>query len=74
LVFLSLVGCSNDPAPILTKQQKKIVDSIYNKHLREIRKGTDKDCDHLRDSLYSVYVDSILELRLIEVDQIINDN
>ncbi len=77
IIFISLLfisGClSDETTPQLTPDQKKYVDSVFNSHVRLIRKQSDLACDSLREELFQNYVDSIMELRLIEVDQIIND-
>jgi hypothetical protein len=77
LIFVSIIlftGClSDDTPPQLTSDQKRYVDSVFNSNVRLFRKQSDLACDSLREKLYPQYVDSIMELRLIEVDQIIND-
>lgn len=74
IATLLFMGClSDDTKPKLTSDQKRYVDSVFNSNVRLIRKKSDMACDSIRDLLYQEYVDSIMELRLIEVDQIIND-
>lgn len=74
LMIFIFISCETEgPRTKLNSEEIKMVDSLYSKGLKEARKEADYICQELRDSLYQEYIDSILELRLIEVDQIIND-
>ena len=75
IVFCLYWMSCGDPAPRtkMNREEKRIVDSLYSVELKAIKKETSYTCSDLRDSLFPIFVDSIRELRLIEVDQIIND-
>jgi len=74
VLCLSALSCDNqEPRNKMNKEEKQLVDSLYSAQLRAIKKEMGYHCSDLRDSLFPIYVDSIRELRLIEVDQIINN-
>ncbi len=75
LIFTMLCSScgSDEKRTILNSVERKLMDSVYSNGLKEARIEADRLCVKLRDSLFQEYVDSILELRLIEVDQIINE-
>ncbi len=75
LVFVLLIASCfpQEERTSLTKKERKILDSLYAVELKSLKKSLHEECLSLQDSLYPKYVDSILELRLIEVEQIIND-
>ena len=76
ILFLTLllIGCGQDePRTKLNREERKEVDQRFSDTLSVLKKDADFICDDLREQLYEGFVDSILELRLIEIDQIIND-
>ena len=74
VLTVTLISCEyQEERTKLNSRERKFLDSVYNKRMKTARKQADSICDKLRDSLYDEYIDSIRELRLIEVDQIIND-
>lgn len=70
---LLIAGCEDEkPRTELNEMEKKLLDSLYQDKLNALKTESNYECDALRDSLFQYYVDSIRELRLIEVEQIIN--
>jgi hypothetical protein len=70
-VLLLMVSCSYEPSLELTPNEKILFDSLHRVEFANIRMETDSICKILEDSLYNYYVDSLLEVRLQEVEYLI---
>lgn len=74
LLCVLFIGCDDtEPKQRINAHQRKLLDSLYSVEIKAVKKEAGYICNDLRDSLFPLYVDSIRELRLIEVDQIINN-
>ena len=73
-LYVGLVSCTQDKTHnTMTIEERRYVDSIYSSRLSDLKRETDLACDSIRAAMYDEMVDSIMEIRLIEVEQIIND-
>lgn len=57
----------------LTPAERKQADSLYAVTYKHIKARSDSLCDAIRDSLMIELVDSISEVRLTEVQKLIDD-
>ncbi len=67
LIFLS---CGSDKKEEFTVEEKQLYDSLKIIAFKDIRNRTDRECEKVKDSLYNIYVDSLLNLRREEIEQL----
>ncbi|NNF33905.1 MAG: hypothetical protein HKN68_07340 [Saprospiraceae bacterium] len=70
ILILGIVSCTDPNAGQLTDAQKALVDSLYNRDIDSIRTYYDSLCNYQHDSIFNIAVDSILEVRLREIEQL----
>ncbi len=70
MLFLQ-TACIEEPIE-LDKKARTLVDTLYLRQTKILRVELDSICDHAFDQRVKVAVDSILKLRLKEIDEIIN--
>lgn len=76
-LFLALLvnySCNEEPVRTsLNAEERKIYDSLNIKQGEFIRKYTDSLCLVNRDSLYDFLVDSLLNVRILEIENLVKD-
>ena len=65
-----MASCTDPNAGQLTDAQLALVDSLYNRDIDSIRLFYDSLCTAHHDSIFNQSVDSILEVRLAEIEQL----
>ena len=74
LFFLtSLVACEKKERTDFTYEERVLYDSLKTVAFKDIRSKTDAICISIQDSLFTVYTDSILEVRMAEVNQLFEE-
>lgn len=71
-IFL-LSSCKKDEVKEMTAEERTLYDSLKVIAFKDIRLGTDSACNAVKDSLYSTYVDSLLTLRMLEIQQLFEE-
>ena len=70
LFFCFIVsGCSESSIPDLSSAERKIVDSIYRDEMKDFRPKVEDLCTVLKDSLLPIYIDSMENARLAEIEK-----
>jgi hypothetical protein len=69
-LILGIASCTDPNAGQMTDAQLALVDSLYNRDIDSIRTYYDSLCAYQHDSIFDIAVDSILEVRLKEIDQL----
>ena len=71
LFTLGFSSCS-DPVNIsLSKADNKLVDSMYNLSVREVRTEMDSVCEERQKVWLKTYIDSIKQQRLLEISDLL---
>ena len=70
ILVIGFASCTDPNAGQLTEAQLALVDTLYNRDIDSIRIFYDSLCDAQHDSIFKVAVDSILEVRLKEIEQL----
>jgi hypothetical protein len=73
LWIISFIGCKKEEVKDLTAEEKIIFDSLKIIAFKDIRSHTDTICSRVQDSLFNTYVDSLLTLRMGEIQQLFED-
>lgn len=73
LFLLSFFACEKKERTDLTYEEKVQYDSLKTVAFKDIRSKTDAICSSIQDSLFTVYTDSILEVRMAEVNQLFEE-
>jgi hypothetical protein len=74
LCFLFLPGCKKEERTRLNQRETQILDSLYSSMASKLRKDGDSICKALRDSIFYIKVDSILDIRMAEVQFLLEDD
>jgi hypothetical protein len=74
-VFLSLflfvsIGCKKTSNGDFSTEEKVLYDSLKIIAFKDVRSQTDIICGRAKDSLFNTYVDSLLNLRRAEIEQL----
>lgn len=72
IMFLVL-SCKKDDAKEMTAEEKVLFDSLKIIAFKDIRTKTDSICNGVKDSLFNTYVDSLLTLRMAEIQQLFDE-
>lgn len=72
LLFLSSCGKKVE-RNTLNSGERLVFDSLHVLQAESIRKYVDSLCASNRDSLYAIMVDSVLTIRLLEIENIVRD-
>lgn len=67
---LLIVSCTNRPVSP-SKASRRAIDTIFQQKVIAIQPAMDSICAHVKDSIYNVAVDSILEERMAEMNQLV---
>jgi hypothetical protein len=70
ILLLGIASCTDPSGGQLTDAQLALVDSLYNRDIDSIRTYYDSLCTYQHDSIFDIAVDSILEVRLREIEQL----
>ena len=70
ILLMCIVSCTDPNAGQLTDAQLSLVDTLYNRDIDSIRIFYDSLCKAQHDSIFNSAVDSILEVRLKEIEQL----
>lgn len=70
LILTIFFSCKKKPRTDFTAEEKVLYDSLKIVAFKDIRSNTDKRCDEIKDSLFNLYVDSLLVLRREEINQL----
>ena len=75
LFFFSLltIACQPDPNRPLTRAEYSLVDTLYRRDIDSVRISIENWCKNHYDSIYTVARDSILEVRIEEIQMIRSD-
>ncbi len=68
--LLLLVACTNRPVSP-SKASRRAIDTIFQQKVIALQPTMDSICTHLKDSVYKVAVDSILEERMAEMNELV---
>ena len=68
-----LQSCKKDDVTQMTAEEKVLFDSLKIIAFKDIRTKTDTMCSQVKDSLFNVYVDSLLTLRMAEIQQLFEE-
>lgn len=67
---LLLVSCTNRPVSP-SKASRRAIDTIFQLKVIALQPKMDSICTHVKDSIYKVAVDSILEERMAEMNELV---
>jgi hypothetical protein len=75
ILFIVLISvlyytCQEKPKTDFTSEEKQLFDSLRIIAFKNIRSNTDTACARVKDSLFNIYVDSLLLLRREEIEQL----
>lgn len=73
ICFFLLQSCGSENAPTLSPSEKILYDSLHKVEFNNIRAESDSLCKMMEDSLFNYYVDSLITIRLQEVETLIKD-
>jgi hypothetical protein len=65
-----MIGCKKTATGDFTTEEKQLYDSLKTIAFKDMRSNTDIICGRSRDSLFNIYVDSLLNLRRSEIEQL----
>lgn len=68
-----MASCKKDEVKDMTAEEKILFDSLKTIAFKDIRTKTDTLCSQVKDSLFNVYVDSLLTLRMSEIQQLFEE-
>jgi len=71
-LILCFIGCSDSPAPILTKDMNKELDSLFTISKDSLIKEMELECEKRFTSIYQNAIDSIQDLREEEILNLVN--
>jgi hypothetical protein len=71
--FFAECTCKNKSKVDFTVEEKQLYDSLKIIAFKDIRNNTDRICGTLKDSLFNKYVDSLLNLRRAEIQQLFEE-
>lgn len=67
-IFLILASCEHEKRTKLNRRELTLLDSLYNLELPALRIKSDSICREIKDSIFALAVDSLLEIRLAEIE------
>lgn len=67
---LIIISCTNRPVSP-SKASRRAIDTIFQQKVIAIQPTMDSICTHVKDSIYKVAVDSILEERMTEMNELV---
>lgn len=67
-IFLILTSCKHEERTKLNRRELTLLDSLYNLELPALRIKSDSICKEIKDSIFALAVDSLLEIRLAEIE------
>lgn len=72
---LLLYSCKNEKVErsYLSEAERPVFDSLYNIKFDKIRKETDSICASTRDSIFAITVDSMFNIRMQEINDLVNE-
>jgi hypothetical protein len=73
LVSILLFSCTKQERTRLNQRELAAVDSLYSQQLPSLRIQSDSICKSIRDSIFLVAVDSLLEIRLSEIELLVEE-
>lgn len=73
LMVILFFACEKKERAELSYEEKVEYDSLKNIAFKDIRAKTDAICSSIQDSLFTIYTDSILEVRMAEVNQLFEE-
>ncbi|MBK8698831.1 MAG: hypothetical protein IPN29_04545 [Saprospiraceae bacterium] len=73
MMSVILFSCQKKERTDFTVEEKVLYDSLRVIAFRDIRNNTEGICASVKDSLFTVYADSIFELRMAEVNQLFEE-
>jgi hypothetical protein len=72
--IIALPGCKKEERTRLNQRETKILDSLYSSMSSQLRRDGDSMCKAMRDSVFYLLVDSILDIRMAEVQFLLEDD
>ncbi len=72
-LLFSECTCKNKSKSDFTVAEKQLYDSLKIIAFKDIRNNTDRICGNIKDSLFNKYVDSLLNLRRAEIQQLFEE-
>lgn len=73
LMVILFFACEKKERTDLSYEEKVEYDSLKTIAFKDIRAKTDAICTSIQDSLFTIYTDSILEVRMAEVNQLFEE-
>lgn len=73
LMVILFFACEKKERTDLSYEEKVEYDSLKTIAFKDIRAKTDAICSSIQDSLFTIYTDSILEVRMAEVNQLFEE-
>ncbi len=70
--LLGFTSCTPPPPPQLSKEMKKMVDSLYTARLDSLKEETAMECTKQFKGIYQLAIDSIQNLRAEEIQSILS--
>lgn len=67
-IFFILPSCKHEERTKLNRRELTLLDSLYNLELPALRIKSDSMCKEIKDSVFASAVDSLLEIRLAEIE------
>ena len=67
VLFLFLIGCTSRPVEP-TRTSRHTIDTLFNTQTIAMQPEIDSVCKDLRDKIYQAAVDSIMQVRQLEMD------
>jgi hypothetical protein len=67
---LLLVSCTNRRVSP-SKASRRAIDTIFQLKVIALQPRMDSICEHVKDSIYQVAIDSILEERMAEMNELV---
>jgi hypothetical protein len=72
LISLVFIQCEDTTVHYtLNRQEKKLVDSLFKSQLKELQLEADSICKVEKNKLYQTVKDSLIEIRLSEIEEIL---
>ncbi|MDX1684562.1 MAG: hypothetical protein R3275_04950 [Saprospiraceae bacterium] len=71
LILLIMASCSKGPVTV-DRDMRRTIDTLYRNKASLITQKTDSLCKIKRDSLYPVWLDSVLKQRKLERERILD--
>lgn len=73
LCIMAYSSCDEPERTVLTPAEKELMDSLYAKHVSYARKEADSICDATYQIMFDRFADSIKQVYINEIKQIVEE-